>query len=200
MNLYDLFDESKPCLITYKKSETVKYGFVLDAVTSLTHSNTATVSSFTIEDGTQINDNVVLEPRVLTLAGIISDTPYKLFNFNLPFSTADKISKKAYDIFQEIFENKYLVSIETDLENYDDMYIESMTFPRSADTQKVLEFTLNLKKLKFVSSQLADLPDSYYKKDVVAKVTGKKTTNITEKKPIETGKDKSTLFITGAKK
>lgn len=201
MNLYDIFDSAKPVVITYELTDSTSFSFVIDCTVNLTHSNNATVTEFPIETGASINDHVIKQSRVLTLSGFITDTPYQLFSFNLPFSTADKISKKAYDIFQEIYNNKYLVSVETDLEKYENMFIESMSFPRSKDTQKTLEFTLNMKQLTFVESKISNLPDDHFKQDTVSKATGKKQTDAvkpTETIPPTKDKTSSVLFKLGA--
>jgi len=199
MSLY-LQDTTQPVTITYNITDVSKYKFLIDVTLNLTHNNSCEVTDFPIEDGSSISDHVINKPRTISLTGIVSDYKYQLFPISFPFSTDDKPSKKVYDIFQEIFQKKFLVEIDTGLEVYNNMIIESMSFPRSAETQEALEFTINLKELVFVNSELTEVPDEFYKEDVKSKATSKKkttkqTTPVTQKPKTESG---STFYNLGA--
>ena len=193
MSLY-LNDTITPVTITYQLTGVSKYKFAIDLCVRLTHSNSATVTDNPIEDGSSINDHVINQPRVVTLTGLVSDYKYQLFPFNFPFATQDKPSKKVYDIFQDIYKNKRLIEIDTGLEVYENMIIESMSFPRTSDTQESLEFSLTMKEIIIVSSELTEVPDEFYKDDVKSKATTKKTTsNKTEDLQEAASKPKTTL-------
>jgi hypothetical protein len=176
MSLYDKINPPKQVTITYKLTDISSYKFVIDCTLELTHNNSCTTTNSPVENGTAITDHVILNPRTITMSGFVSNDKYRLFAFNFPYQNEDSQTKKAYDIFNDIYKNKYLVSIDTGLEVYENMVIESMSFPRSAENINALRFSISLKEVVLVQSETTALPDNFYKEDVKSKATSKKKT------------------------
>jgi hypothetical protein len=74
-----------------------KVVFELDASLKETHKRTAKVSQNPIEDGTNVADNVNLDPRGLELTGFVSDAPLSLLGsaVGLGLSSATQLASKA---------------------------------------------------------------------------------------------------------
>lgn len=74
-----------------------KVVFELDASLKETHKRTAKVSQNPIEDGTNVADNVNLDPRGLDLTGFVSDAPLSLLGsvVGLGLSSATQLASKA---------------------------------------------------------------------------------------------------------
>lgn len=163
-SIYEAVKGARKTRITYKLTEVSKFAFEIDAVVSLNHTKNGRATNFPVEEGFDINDHVILEPETITLSGIMSDFPLTLFGISNPFAfpKEDSIKQRTYDIFKEIRDKRILVTIETDLEKYENMYIENMSFPRNAQTQNTLVFDVSMKKLIIVSSEATTIPDDRF--------------------------------------
>lgn len=73
----------------------------LDAATSITHENGATVSKNPIEDGSDVTDNVRLDNRSLSIDGMISESPLLLLNsaLNVFTGAATSVGETAFGGF-----------------------------------------------------------------------------------------------------
>ena len=134
----------------------------IDIWTSEQHSLKSKSTSYPIENGSTISDNIYLKPRKLILTGFVSNIQQSNSNSLFNVSNAEQGKKKVMSAWAEIKmlqeTTKPLVAITT-LEIYgnDDnfkMYITSTnTQTINSNTGTNLEFTLTLEQIKIVSSE-----------------------------------------------
>jgi len=159
-----------------------KTAFVIDCAISTEIQRSAQVTAHPIEDGSQVHDHIVLEPRKLTLTGLISNYPIvagiggqqKIFFSTIPIlgmnltkveydapADADYYfedrAKTAYDLLNDIFLYRRLLTIVTDLEVFKNMACTEATFPRDAKTAEALRFSLAFTELRFVRAEYVDM-------------------------------------------
>jgi hypothetical protein len=143
----------------------------LDASISESHESTNDVTTHPIESGALITDHVIKKPQTIRIEGIVSNTPIgfglkQLTAFagkTLPFPREAGPAQEAYETLMRLRESKTPITVVTALQEYDDMVIESLTFPRDAGSGDALRFTANL-----VQVQVVDI------KTETLSVTGKK--------------------------
>ena len=134
----------------------------LDAVISRFHNFRSAVTRAPIEDGSTINDHVILEPESFSMEGLVSDHPVDLleslssvvgavgsvFGFGGESETRSITAAKA---LEEAWRQKALLTIVTRLKTYDDMVIESLSWGESQGLAEALSFTLTVTKIRKVS-------------------------------------------------
>lgn len=161
----------------------------LDASVSETHNRKSKISANEIEDGSQINDHITLDPESLTIEGLISEAPLSLaqalanvattaaggaiggaggalatagiasLSSNL-LRTSQNPSVDALFKLEELWTKRVPFTVVTGLKTYKNMVIESITIPRSKDIGKSLRFTVNLMQLKIVRSKTVIIPEA----------------------------------------
>ncbi len=86
-------------------------------------------------------------------AGSLKFKAYAAIIFSLGaalFSEADDPAKVAHDLLTSIWKNRRLVTIVTGLTQYENMAIQSLSFPRDQKTGKQLHFRATLKEVRKV--------------------------------------------------
>ncbi len=161
----------------------------LDASVSETHSRKSKISTNEIEDGSQINDHITLDPETLTIEGVISEAPLSLaqalanvattaaggalggkagalatagiasLSSNL-LKTSQNPSVDALFKLEELWNERIPFVVVTGLKTYKNMVIESISIPRSKDIGKSLRFTVSLMQLKIVRSKTVIVPEA----------------------------------------
>lgn len=133
----------------------------LDASVSESHVYQALVTTNPVEQGSDITDNVSINPIVLTMTGFITDTPVKIFQGiqQLLSSTSGSgtISKSAHNDLVFLFEKKQPFTVVTGLKTYSNMILRRLSFPRSADTGQSIRFEAELIQVTFASFQTETL-------------------------------------------
>lgn len=149
----------------------------LDVRQASTYRFQATVTENPVEDGSSINDHIVIKPDVVTCEGFVSNTPVTVASGTpnkTQVQTKGNVSKGlstsapqgAYDLMETIFRGKKIVTIVCEYTLFDDMVIESWEVPRSKDRGgNDLWFSATFKKIVTVETLTAQLPP-----DVVAKL------------------------------
>jgi len=162
----------------------------IDAVPSLNHSKRSKATQHEIEDGSFVSDHVIKSPRVLTLRGIISDTPINLAEAasgniagvvgsvvgGVPGAIATgvlskigsellskddgKPSKNAMDMLDFVYENKIPLTIITGLQTYINMIMEDFDAPQNPRNAGSLNFTGTFKEVRIVESEEVLIPAS----------------------------------------
>lgn len=118
----------------------------VDATMSEDHTFSAEVSSYPIENGSDITDNVRLKPFTLKLDCIITDTPLSGPTDNIP--TAD-----AYLALQKLMNAKKQVTVQTSLDTFINMVITDISIPRSATNGQSLVFTISFQQVIIIENQ-----------------------------------------------
>jgi hypothetical protein len=125
-------------------------GISIDAFVEETHDESASVTSYPIEDGTSINDHVIQNPEKLTISGVISANTVYLADIleYTPFHVVD-----VYWNLVEMKEEGLPITVVTGLRVYSDMVIESISIPRNSESGKSLYFSMSLVQVRIVTSQ-----------------------------------------------
>jgi len=122
-----------------------------------TYSRSSKMTQYPIEDGSEISDHSINEPRELDIKAFVGVA--SVFN---PFdSTARWL--QAYDLINQLIDTKQLVTVVMGLDLFDDMHIESFEVERDATTSQGLPFNIRFKQAVFVTSQMTTIPNSKMK-------------------------------------
>jgi hypothetical protein len=128
-------------------------GITVDAIVTEQHSLIAEVPEHSVEEGSNISDHVRLKPRDLTLEVVISHT--RLSDKGVVDTSR---APAAWSSLKQIQATAQLISIITEIEQYDNMVIQSVTAPRNAENSEGLQFTLQLKQIRIVSNKTVAVP------------------------------------------
>lgn len=75
-----------------------------------------------------------------------------------PQDTSPIKVKSAYQMFEQIYENRLPVTIITGLDAYPNMVMESLSMPRNQGTTRSLPFTASFRRVNFVWSNTVTIP------------------------------------------
>lgn len=152
--------------------------FEIDCTIKQVHSRKSTPSKFPVEDGTQISDHIILEPIMLELEGIISDSPLSIIGSLVTAGAAaaggavgkskgsavavggvglakallggESPSVEAYNTLLDIQSSGEPVDVITGYKKYSNMWISNLSAPRDNKTGDALIFTVHLEQLILV--------------------------------------------------
>lgn len=140
----------------------------IDAVVTETHLDEVEVTDHPVEIGVNISDHMRVKPAMITLDGLVSNTPLPAAGApTTPMQAEDGVTystrsasqpARAGSAYQQLLALKtggQLVTVVTALRSYDQMALVSLSVPRDAKTGNVLRFTAQLKEIRFASSQVA---------------------------------------------
>jgi hypothetical protein len=132
---------------------------VVDVARSYTPSSAADLSDHPVEDGFDISNARVIRPHSLIMECILTDPDFSGGNIataaltgslgNLTTSWRDK-----RDMLNEMFESSDLITVSTPEKTYDNMAIVSITPDRRAATGNAYFFTIELREVKIVKSDI----------------------------------------------
>lgn len=128
-------------------------GIVLDAIVTEQHALEAEVPEHSVEEGSNISDHVRLKPRALTLEAVVSHT--RLSEGGVANTTR---APEVWAQLKQIQSTAQLIPVITELEQYDNMVIQTVTAPRNAENAEGLIFTLALKQIRVVSNKTVAIP------------------------------------------
>jgi len=168
MSIISVIDPPHKTVIAVGVGATGTYGDVwlsVDATVREGYSQSARITDLNIEDGSVVNDHIIMSPPELEIEGIISDTPVDL-NPN-PFaafaSGVDSLfsddastvipAKNAYEFFRDKMAAKSAFNITTARDYYIDYYITSLRMPLSERTGRAMEFNIRMKKVTVIDLQ-----------------------------------------------
>jgi len=180
MNIFDLYPGKKRVTITYADRELLK----VDATIREGHDFTSQATKHGIEDGSEISDHIIKQPRTLTMTGIISDDPIDLAEVaignlagiaggifggisgaaitgltakvgsSLVANAERKPTKSALEVFEDIYELGIPVSIITGLRDYNNMVMENLSIPIESGRSNELRFTASFSQITIVTSEV----------------------------------------------
>ena len=160
-------------------------GYLIDAFLTETHKRSADVTSYPVESGGQVTDNIRIKPVQVTVEGIVSDTPLgnALTTRNTAQAPSDESatgatldflpSDEALAVLEGIFLTRELVTLVTGLKSYDNMVLFDLEIPRDAETGHALRFTAQFQQVVLVTNRRTTIR-------VAARLAG---TQIATKKP-----------------
>ena len=143
----------------------------LDVRPSETHHFSTRITEYPVEEGAKITDHVHIDPYTLDLEGFVSNTPVTSIPASLPYLKGDmrvgrqagERAKNAYDVLVTVFRARTPLTVVTRMQTFEDMVIQKLDIPFSADRGTSLWFSMSLKKITTVETLAAALPP-----DVVA--------------------------------
>jgi hypothetical protein len=133
-------------------------GYQIDASLTETHDREADVTSYPVEQGVDVADNVRALPIEIEIEGIVSDSPIGSVAQNRdPNSTP---SKDALAKLDAIWEAREPITIATSLKRYANMVMTSLSIPRDKDSGRALKFKAHFKQVIIVTNQRGALRTS----------------------------------------
>lgn len=175
---------------------------VLDASVDEQHTAENDVTDHAVETGFAVSDHVRAKPDMLTIQGIVTNTPMSatartrtIQALGITFQSAtdaDAIvgqpgyAEQAYAMLRAVRDTGKLITVVTSLRTYDSMVMMSLVVPRNKDTGDSLRFTAVLKQIRVVSNKLtaAKRTSSAGKKVSTGKQAPKTTAAGTQNKSI----------------
>lgn len=165
-----------------KKTQVLINGYVIDVTTSEEHTFDSDVTEYPVEQGGDITDNVRPKPIIVTLEGVVSDTPIGAIA-TLRDSQGDNgqvdflPSEDALATLLAIRDAREPVSITTTLKSFDNMVMTGLSVPRDATTGAALRFSATFQQVIFVTNQRTTVrtatPSNGVQKDLGNKQPGK---------------------------
>lgn len=155
--------------LAFRKNPTKIDSIVLDCTLNETHTRTIDITEHPVEEGSNISDHARVKQKMLTLGGLVSNTPinrtqqlrvvesrgYKFASAteqDNPAGTAG-YAETAADKLEEIADTKKLIIVFTRQKVYDNMLIESLVMPRDRTSGDALHFTVTFKQIKIVRNR-----------------------------------------------
>ena len=164
----------------------------LDVVSTRTYRFQAQITENPIEDGSTVNDHVIIKPDVITAEGFVSSVPVTRasgvaapaqvpLKGNTEPGLGENRPQSAYDMMEDIFRGKKPVAILAEYSLYDDMLLESWETTKSKDRGRGFFFTATFKKVVTVATLTGTLPP-----DVVSALKRRRAKKIAAKKAATT--------------
>lgn len=179
----------------------VKIGnLVLDATMRENHGMTSKVTEFPVEDGAAISDNIVNNPREVTVEGLISNSPTQILGGRLDKQARGTVvngklfgkninrAELAFQELERMHDAKELVTLVGRFKTYKNMAMTEAPVNRTPQDGDVIQFSVSFREVRKVSLQTASFKALFTKKETAQPVknkgqqTGSKSTAPTEKK------------------
>jgi len=152
--------------ILFKRRRAVVAGVTVDATLNERHLHEASVTDHPIEDGSNVADHVIQRPDRLTIGGILTDTPVDYTDLaTAVFAGGASRSLGAYAALRRAKEAGLQVSVVTALRSYDKMVIERLSVPKAAGGEGGIRFSVELKTVNVVESEVVSIPESIVDED-----------------------------------
>lgn len=136
-------------------------GYEIDAALSEEHNLDSEITDYEVEVSSDYSDGIRPLPDVVTIEGIVSDSPYGPLAVRraaeLLTSGSSLPSTAAFERMKEIRDERAPVIIETSLGVYRDMGLQNLSIPRSAQEGCVLKFRATFRKVKIVQNERATI-------------------------------------------
>lgn len=177
---------------------------LVDVCLSQDHTRSAQVMDSPVETGADISDHLRQDPDVLTMHGIVTDTPvevvdlsrYNGVNFETPEALESALrdvattlqaprSRDAYQQLEEARLSGQLMRIVTDLRVYQNMAMTSLSVHEDADTGRALDFTVSFREVRFADSKLVTIEHTATKSAHSEKKVGAKPTKEASKERLK---------------
>jgi len=142
-------------------------GVQLDAMISEAHDNSVRLTKHPIEKGADITDHAVVEPKRITLNGVVSDSPLGLAAFaqiidNITglfgSATSDNLtrSQAAYNTLLQAQESRVPLTVQTKLKLYENMLITKIRTVQDKDTSRIVDMIIDLDEALITETQVVE--------------------------------------------
>jgi len=167
----------------------------LDAVIEESHGSPVRLTTNPVEEGVDITDHAIIEPKTLSMRAVVSDNPLGIAAFTkivdditglFGSSTSENNtrSNQAYSALVTLQEARQPLEIITSLLVYTDMFITDINTIRDKDTSKIVFMDITFEEVLITSSEIITLSEE----DLASGATQKQAASKTElgrKEPVE---------------
>lgn len=135
-----------------------------DATVSERHEGKMTITEHPVEKGANVADHAQREPDVIDINGIVSNHPI-LLNFVedlqpiVPGGDPENRAQDAFDEFTRLKDTAALLSVATEIRDYTDMMIQSVSVTRDAPRRHILDMGLTLREFRRASVESIAAPE-----------------------------------------
>jgi hypothetical protein len=134
----------------------------LDVIVNETTQASSTITSNPVENGADVNDNIIINPMTFTITGVISNSKVSLLgglNTITSFADNSKPNVDAWGNLLKLQAERKPFDLETTLKTYKNIVIENLSTDQDKDTSNALFFTANLKEIIFVGNKVLKASD-----------------------------------------
>jgi hypothetical protein len=128
--------------------------FIIDAELEGDHRWSATITEHPVEEGVDIVDHISPRPVEITISGLVSDTPLE----PLASQRGPNPSRDAFEHLRDLHAAREPVTIETSLDVFEDMALESFDVPTSAEIGDAFEFSATFRRIEIRSNERTTIP------------------------------------------
>ncbi len=134
----------------------------IDVVIREFHDNKAIITKNPIENGSVVSDHVEVQPVSIIFDGVLSDNPLTfpvIQNVVAGIRTVSTLfgnTRRSVDLYNSLLDlqnNKQEFTVTTGYKTYKNMFLESITAPRTASNKDAVIFTAKMSQLLFVESK-----------------------------------------------
>lgn len=121
-----------------------------DAVTSTTFSQDAKVTSYSIEDGSEVSDNVTISNAQFTLSGVISETPIRAVHdmlYSGGLFNGGRISQMI-TYLKQVLEARKPITLLTEHKVFNNVILTNVSYSYAAEHAMI--FNLSFEQVKLV--------------------------------------------------
>lgn len=127
--------------------------FVCDATLEVSQTFSNRITSYAVDDRSNVTDHVFNENPSFTITGVVSNYPVTEYDSNI-IGYSDDRAGRADKLLQEWWKNRTEVTILTELNDFNFCVLESYSASFTAQTSDVLEFTIRVQQIRKVSSSV----------------------------------------------
>jgi hypothetical protein len=128
----------------------------LDAAITETHEMEAELTEFPVETGSDIADNRIKRPRIVTIDGVVASAPTNPLQIVGPLAPLSV--PNGFKALEALFDSSELITVVTELKTYEDMAITKISIPRSNDTGRAIFFSMECRSVQIVSNRTFEVP------------------------------------------
>jgi Dit-like phage tail protein len=129
----------------------------LDVIVNESVQTNSTITSNPVENGSDVNDHIIINPMTYSISGIVSNTKVGFLgglNTLESFTSDTTPSQDAWEDLLELQADRIPFTLVTNLKSYDNVVIENLATSQDKDSSNSLNFTANLREIIFVGSQV----------------------------------------------
>lgn len=155
MGVFDILTRRKSqYFITKIEDATVRH---FDVSLNEEHVRSSELTKFPVENGSIVNDHLIIQPKGLVVEGIISETPVALLGGFL-FGDGDIDLSKSWKDLESLWSNGAILTISTGLEVYKNMVCTDLVVPRDATTGHALRIKATYQEWRVVNTEVVSDP------------------------------------------
>lgn len=160
-------------VLLFKKTNVTLGAITLDASLRETHKADVETTDYPVETGVDITDHARPKPRLLTIEGVVTNTPLTqdasitndlvdstgtvIGNFTSQGEIQPGLAEKAYADLIDLYLNGTLITVTTALAVYPSMLLTTLEVPRDAHSGQALFFTATFKQVTLAQSQVVQV-------------------------------------------